>query len=125
MHINMYQQKRNNYSLLINVLYQLDWHLGEPNKFGRGTSPYYNVKGSFTLTELLQGPRLRCFLHFFRLHKKQSIGTVMSLHGEHGAVVRAFVRYCGGIRFESLSTHHCWALSKSFISSLVVWSVKK
>ena len=33
--------------------------------------------------------------------------------------------YWGGIRFESLSTHHYWALSKSFIPSLVVWSVTK
>ena len=45
--------------------------------------------------------------------------------GEHGVVVRAFGLYWGGIRFESLSTHHCWALSKSFIPSLVVWSVTK
>ena len=33
--------------------------------------------------------------------------------------------YWGGIRFESLSTHHCWSLSKSFIPSLVVWSMTK
>ena len=45
--------------------------------------------------------------------------------GEHGVVVRAFVLYWGGIRFESLSTHHCWSLSKSFIPSLVVWSATK
>ena len=42
---------------------------------------------------------------------------------EHGVVVKAFGLYWGGIRFESLSTHHCWALSKSFIPSLVVWSM--
>ena len=42
---------------------------------------------------------------------------------EHGVTLRAFVLYWGGNRFESLSTHHCWALSKSFIPSLVVWSV--
>ena len=42
---------------------------------------------------------------------------------EHGVVVRAFGLYWGGIRFEPLSTHHCWSLSKSFISSLVVWSM--
>ena len=41
--------------------------------------------------------------------------------GEHGVVVRAFGLYWGGIRFESLSTHHCW----SFIPSLVVWSMTK
>ena len=41
----------------------------------------------------------------------------------HSVVVRAFGLYCGGIRFESLSTHHCWSLSNSFIPSLVVWSV--
>ena len=40
-------------------------------------------------------------------------------------MVRAFGLYWGGIRFESLSTHHCWSLSKSFIPSLVVWSVTK
>ena len=40
-------------------------------------------------------------------------------------MVRAFGLYWGGIRFESLSTHHCWALSKSFIPSLVVWSMTK
>ena len=38
----------------------------------------------------------------------------------HGIVVRAFVLYWGGNKFESLSTHHCWALSKSFIPSLLV-----
>ena len=27
--------------------------------------------------------------------------------------------------FDSLSTHHCWALSKSFIPSSVVWSMTK
>ena len=40
-------------------------------------------------------------------------------------MVRAFGLYWGGIRFESLSTHHCWSLSKSFIPSLVVWSMTK
>ena len=45
------------------------------------------------------------------------------VYGEHGVVVRAFGLYWGCIRFESLSTHHCWSLSKSFIPSLVVWSV--
>ena len=35
-------------------------------------------------------------------------------------MVRAF-----GLYFESLSTHHCWSLSKSFIPSLVVWSMTK
>ena len=45
--------------------------------------------------------------------------------GEHGAVVRAFGLYRGGIRFESLLTHHCWSLSKFFIPSLVVLSVTK
>ena len=49
----------------------------------------------------------------------------MAYVGEHGVVIRAFDLYWGGIRFESLSTHDCWALSKSFIPSLVVWSVKK
>ena len=29
------------------------------------------------------------------------------------------------MNFESLSTHHCWFLSKSFIPSLVVWSMTK
>ena len=28
-------------------------------------------------------------------------------------------------RFESFSTHHCWALSKYLIPSLVVWSMTK
>ena len=42
-------------------------------------------------------------------------------YGEHGVVVRAFSLFWGGIRFESLSTHHCWSL----IPSLVVWSVTK
>ena len=40
-------------------------------------------------------------------------------------MVRAFGLYWGGIRFESLSTHHCWSLSKSFIPSLMVWSRTK
>ena len=44
---------------------------------------------------------------------------------EHGVVVRAFGLYWGGIRFESLSNHHCWSLSKSFIPSSVVWSMTK
>ena len=38
--------------------------------------------------------------------------------GEHGVVVRAFGLYWGCIRFESLPTHHCWSLSKSFIPYL-------
>ena len=42
------------------------------------------------------------------------------VQGSNGVVVRAFGLYWGGIRFESLSTHHCWALSKSFIPSFVV-----
>ena len=46
-------------------------------------------------------------------------------YGEHGVAVRAFGLYWGGIRFEYLSTHHCWSLSKSFIPSLVVWSMTK
>ena len=36
---------------------------------------------------------------------------------EHGAVVRAFSLYWNGIRFESLSTHYCWALNYPFIPS--------
>ena len=40
-------------------------------------------------------------------------------------MVWAFGLYWGGITFEYLSTHYCWALSKSFIPSLVVWSVRK
>ena len=40
-------------------------------------------------------------------------------------MVRAFGLYWGGIRVEFLSPHHCWALSKSFIPSLVMWSVTK
>ena len=43
----------------------------------------------------------------------------------YGAVVRSFGLYWGGIRFESLSTRHCWSLSKSFIPSLMVWSMTK
>ena len=38
---------------------------------------------------------------------------------------RAFSLYWGGIRLESLPTHHCWTISKSFIPSLVVWSMTK
>ena len=49
--------------------------------------------------------------------------SVKHFKGEHGVVVRAFRLYWDAIRFEALSTHHCWALSKSFIPSLVVWSV--
>ena len=45
--------------------------------------------------------------------------------GGHGVVVKAFGLYWGGIRFESFSSHHCWSLSKSFIPSLVVWSMTK
>ena len=48
-----------------------------------------------------------------------------TIFGCFGVVVRAFGLYWGGIRFESLSTHHCWSLSKSFIPSLVVWSMTK
>ena len=40
-------------------------------------------------------------------------------------MVRIFGLYWGGIRFESLSTHHCWSLRKSFIPSLVVCSLTK
>ena len=53
------------------------------------------------------------------------LGGAWRSQGEHGVVVRAFGLYWGGIRFESLSTHHCWSLSKSFIPSLVVWSMTK
>ena len=45
--------------------------------------------------------------------------------GEHGVLVRAFCLCWGGIRFESLSTHNCWSLRKSFITSLKVWSMTK
>ena len=39
-------------------------------------------------------------------------------HGEHGVVVRgAFGLNWDGNMFKSLSTHHCWALSKSSIPS--------
>ena len=38
---------------------------------------------------------------------------------------RAFGSYWGGIRLESLSNHQFWALSTSFIPSLVVWSMRK
>ena len=47
------------------------------------------------------------------------------LHGEHGVVVSAFGLYWAGMRFKYLSTHHCWALSKSFMPSSVVWSMTK
>ena len=62
-------------------------------------------------------------LHFFdfRTNPHRQHGGI----GEHGVVVRAFGLYWGGIRFESLSTHQCWSLSKSFIPSLVVWSMTK
>ena len=64
------------------------------------------------------------------LHVVFLVDTFLEKHGvvvkwEHGVVVRAFDLYWGGIRFESLSTHHCWSLSKSFIPSLVVWSMTK
>ena len=45
--------------------------------------------------------------------------------GEHGVMVRAFGLYWGGMRFEHLSAHHCWSLSKTIIPSLVVWSMTK
>ena len=51
--------------------------------------------------------------------------TTWGYTGQHGAVVRAFVLYWGGIRFECLWTHHCWAFSKSFIPSLMVLSITK
>ena len=62
-----------------------------------------------------------------RCYKKATAQKVIlkTLKGVHVVVFRAFGLYWGGIRFESLSTHHCWALSKSFIPSLVVWSVIK
>ena len=50
---------------------------------------------------------------------------ITSCLGDHGVVVRAFGLYWDGIRIEFLSTHHCWSLSKSFIPSLVVWSMAK
>ena len=40
--------------------------------------------------------------------------------GEHGVVVTAVCLYWGGIGFESLSAHHCWTFSKSFIPSLAI-----
>ena len=40
-------------------------------------------------------------------------------------MVRAFGLYCSGIRFQSLSSHYCWVLSKFFIPSIVLWSVTK
>ena len=55
--------------------------------------------------------------------KEERSETVKFFPGEHGVVVRAFSLYLGGSRFESLSTHYCWDSSKSFILSLVVWSV--
>ena len=48
-----------------------------------------------------------------------------SIPWEHGVVVRAFDLNWDGIRFESISTHHCCALSKSFIQILVVMSMTK
>ena len=44
---------------------------------------------------------------------------------DYGVVVKAFCLYWGGIRFESISTHNWWALSKSFVPSWVVWSMTK
>ena len=41
MYINMYQQKEESCSLLFRVLFQFDWQLGEPDKFGHGSTPYY------------------------------------------------------------------------------------
>ena len=38
---------------------------------------------------------------------------------KHGVAVRVFGLYYGSNRFESLSPHNCWALSKCFIPSLV------
>ena len=46
---------------------------------------------------------------------------MQSLSNMHGVVARAFGLYRGGTRFESLSTHHC----RSFIPTLVVWSMTK
>ena len=62
-----------------------------------------------------------------KIIKRKYLCTLSTVFGEeqHGVVVRPFEWYCGGIRFESLSTHHCWSLSKSFISSLVVRSMTK
>ena len=54
--------------------------------------------------------------------------NIMSEHDlkRDGVVVRAFGLYWGGgSRFESRSTHHWRALTKSFIASLVVWSLTK
>ena len=55
---------------------------------------------------------------------RKSLGKFISKQfhqlGSGGVVVRAFSLYWSGIKFESLSTHHRWILSKSFISRLVV-----
>ena len=48
------------------------------------------------------------------------VSKVVPQMGEHSVVVRALGMYWGGARFESLSTLHCWVLSKSFIPRLVV-----
>ena len=58
----------------------------------------------------ISGASIISILRKLEYYGKQKSLSVLHL-GEHGVVVRA------------LSTHHCWSLSKSFIPSLVVWSV--
>ena len=73
--------------------------------------------------EILMGHMVSCA----KLRNRPGLGlrtarlTILWIFGEHCLLARAFIPYWGDNRFESLSTHHCWALSKFFIPSLVVW----
>ena len=75
------------------------------------------AKNSNTSAEYLNNKRKKT-----GRNNKQKVYFI-SEREEHGVVVRALGLYWSGIRFESLSSHHCWTLSKSFITSLVVWSM--
>ena len=61
---------------------------------------------------------LKCFKSF-----NIQLGHKMFLNVK--SMVKAFGLYWGGIKFESHSTQHCWALNEVFIPSLVTWSVTK
>ena len=59
--------------------------------------------------------------NIFKKYSPTEHSRISFLTGEHGVVVSTFGLYWGAIRFESLSTRHCW----SFIPSLVVWPMTK
>ena len=84
----------------------------------------FNIK----IANIEKSPIKKLPIHLLEISFYSSLVEIIENYfssGEHGVVVRAFGLYWGGIRFQSLSTHHCWSLSNSFITSLVVWLLTK